>query len=108
MFGGLLVSVKLTAPPGVETGPLSVSVTVTVNGADPPIGAVAVSGLMEVEVARVLTVRLAVLLVVPGPLSVALTAPVVLFFSPVLVPVTYSEMVQEPPAAIVPPLKLAE
>jgi hypothetical protein len=47
-----------------------------VNIADPPIGAVAVVGAIVIEVARLLTVKLAMLLAVPGPLSVALTAPV--------------------------------
>src|SRR5258708_902816 len=45
------------------------------------------------------TVRVAVLLVVPVPPSVEVIAPVVLFSSPALVPVTFTEKVQEDPAA---------
>jgi len=45
------------------------------------------------------TVRVAVLLVVPVPPSVEVIAPVVLFLSPALVPVTLTEKVQEDPAA---------
>ena len=54
------------------------------------------------------TVTVAVLLVVPWPLSVAVIAPVVLFWTPVVVPVTLTTMVQEPLAASVPPLRLME
>src|SRR5712664_521694 len=70
--------------------------------------AVALSGAIEVEVVRVFTISDAVLLAAPGPLSVALTTPVVLFFTPVVVPVTFTEMLHELLAATVPPLKLAE
>src|SRR5690348_4441878 len=52
------------------------------------------------------TMRVAVLLVVPVPPSVELTAPVVLFTVPAVVPVTVTVSVQLPPAAIVPPLRL--
>src|SRR5713226_1255335 len=69
---------------------------------------VAVSGAIVVEVVRAFTVTEAVLLAAPGPLSVALTTPVVLFFTPVVVPVTFTEMLHEPLAAAVPPLKLAD
>jgi hypothetical protein len=79
-----------------------------VNIADPPIGAIAVAGAIEVEVVRALTVRVAVLLTGPGPLSVALMTPVWLFFTPVVVPVTFTEILHELLAATVPPLKLAE
>src|SRR5690349_21655093 len=54
----------------------------------------------------VMTVTVAVLLVVPAPVSVELIAPVVLFFAPVFVPFTLTTMVQEPPAAIAPPVNL--
>jgi len=40
----------------------------------------------------------------PAPVSVEVTLPVVLFFTPVVVPVTSTEKVQLPLAAIVPPL----
>ena len=56
------------------------------------------------------TVRLAVLLVVPVPPSVDVIALVVLLFVPAVVPVTFTENVQDDPtageAARVPPLKL--
>ena len=67
-----LLELTVTVPAGVETGPLSVSVTVTVKFVPCPMAAVALSGLMLVAVARVFTVNEAVLLVAPGPLSVAL------------------------------------
>src|ERR1700758_4006745 len=101
-----LAELTVTAPAGVETGPLSVSVTVMVKFAPWPIAAVAVSGLMVVEVARVFTVNEAVLLAAPGPLSVALIVPVVLFFTPVVVPVTFTEMLHEPVDVTAPELKL--
>ena len=52
------------------------------------------------------TVRVAVLLVAPVPPSVELTAPVVLAFAPAVLPVTFTENVQELFTAIVPPLRL--
>src|SRR6266566_2782177 len=70
--------------------------------------AVAVSGLMLVEVVRAFTFSVAVLLVAPGPLSVEVIAPVVLFFEPVVVPVTLNEIVHEPLAASVPAERLIE
>jgi hypothetical protein len=70
--------------------------------------AVAVRGAIEVEVARVFTVSDAVLLAAPEPLSVALITLVVLFFTPVVVPVTLTEMVHDPLDATVPPLRLTE
>src|SRR5437016_807594 len=70
--------------------------------------AVAVSGLMLVEFVRAFTFSVAVLLVAPGPLSAEVIAPVVLFFEPVVVPVTLSEIVHEPLAASVPADKLIE
>ena len=103
-----LVELTVTAPGGVETGPPSVSVTVTVKVAPWPIAAVAVSGLMVVELTRVFTVNEAVLLAAPGPLSVALITPVVLFFTPVVAPVMFTEMLHELPVATVPALKLTE
>jgi hypothetical protein len=54
------------------------------------------------------TVRVAVLLVAPGPLSFEVIVPVVLFCVPSAVAVTFSEMLHELLAATVPPLKLAE
>ncbi len=48
------------------------------------------------------------LAVFPVPPFVEVTLPVVLFFTPVVVPVTSTEMLQEPPAAIEPPLKVSE
>jgi hypothetical protein len=54
------------------------------------------------------TVRGAVLLVVPVPPSVELIGPVVLFFTPGVVPWTVSEMVQDPLVATDPPDRLAE
>jgi len=53
------------------------------------------------------TVSIAVLLVVPVPLSVALIAPVVLAFAPAVVPLTLTLTVQVPLAASEPPLKLS-
>src|SRR5581483_4403320 len=47
------------------------------------------------------TVRVAVLLVVPAPLSVAVTTPVVLFCAPAVMPVTFTENIQDPLAASV-------
>ena len=52
------------------------------------------------------TVKGAVLLVVPGPLSVAVMGPVVLVTGPVAVAVTFTEMAHEPEAAMVPALRL--
>jgi hypothetical protein len=46
--------------------------------------------------------------VLPAPPSVELTAPVVLFFVPAVVPVTFTENVHEAAAASVPPARLAE
>jgi len=50
------------------------------------------------------TVRVAVLLVDPGPVSVALTGPLVLFFTPGVAPVTITLIMQLPPAPIEPPV----
>ena len=63
---------------------------------------------MLVEFVRAFTFSVAVLLVAPGPLSAEVIAPVVLFFEPVVVPVTLSEIVHEPLAASVPADKLIE
>ncbi|PYP83367.1 MAG: hypothetical protein DMF61_23540, partial [Blastocatellia bacterium AA13] len=52
-----------------------------------------------------ITVRVAVLLTAPAPLSLELTAPVVLFHTPAEAPVTVTEKLQVPLAANVPPLK---
>src|SRR5262245_51539925 len=51
-------------------------------------------------------VTVAVLLVAPVPPLVERPAPVVLFFTPLVVPVTLRPIVQLPPVAIVPPVKL--
>src|SRR5262249_3503053 len=52
------------------------------------------------------TVRVAVLLAAPVPVSVALTAPLVLFLTPAVAPVTVTLIVQLPPAAIDPPVNV--
>src|ERR1700687_5872221 len=52
------------------------------------------------------TASVAVLLVAPAPVSVELTAPVVLDLVPAVVPVTFTVMEHEPPDASVPPVKL--
>src|SRR5689334_3505361 len=52
------------------------------------------------------TISTAVLLVAPVPPSVEVTAPVVLLCDPAATPVTFTEKVQLPAAAIVPPLRL--
>src|SRR6266852_3631543 len=52
------------------------------------------------------TARLAVLLVPPAPVSFELTAPVVLLFSPTLVPVTFRLTLHDALAAKLPPLRL--
>src|ERR1700722_4950860 len=73
VFDGLLVSVNATVPTGVEAVPKPVSVTVMVNIADPPIGAVAVVGATVVVVERAVTVKVAagVVLLLAWTLSVA-------------------------------------
>jgi hypothetical protein len=108
MVSAPLLELKVTVPEGVEVGLLSVSATVTTKFEPCPIAVVAVSGLMVVEVARAFTVTDAVLLVAPGPLSVEVIAPVVLFLVPVVVLVTFSEIAHEPLAATVPADKLIE
>ncbi len=62
-MAGLLVSVKDTVPVGVEAVPVSVSFTVIVNDAVPPIGAEALVGVIVVVVVRVVTVRVAAVVV---------------------------------------------
>src|SRR5574340_538741 len=52
------------------------------------------------------TVTVAVLLVVPVPPSVDVMAPVVLLWTPAVVPFTFTEKLHEPLAAIVPPDRL--
>ena len=54
------------------------------------------------------TVTVAVLLTVPVPPLVELTAPVVLFLIPVVAPVTLTDSVHEPAAATVAPLRLTD
>ena len=63
---------------------------------------------MLVDVVRVVTVRVEVSLVAPGPLSLAVITPVVLLFSPVVVPVTLSEMLHEPLDVTVPAARLTD
>lgn len=53
------------------------------------------------------TVIVAVLLTVPVPPCVELTAVVVLFLTPAVAPVTVTAIVQDEPAAIVPPVKVS-
>ena len=55
-----------------------------------------------------MTVRIAVLLVTPGPLSVASITPVVLLATPSVVPVTFTVIVHCAPPAKVPPVRLIE
>ena len=105
---GTLAELIATVPVGVRPGPLSVSVTVMVKFAPWPMAAVAVSGLIAVVVVRAFTVRVAVLLAAPGPLSVAVITPVVLLFTPVVVPVTFTEMLHGPLDARVPAARLTE
>src|SRR5678815_103387 len=96
VLDGALTELTDTLPAGVRGAPLSVSVIVMVKFVPWPMDVVEVSGAMLVDVVRVFTVRVAVLLVAPAPLSVAVIAPVVLLFSPVVMPVTLSEMLHEP------------
>jgi hypothetical protein len=59
VFAGLLTSVIVTVPNGVDFVPVSTSLTVIVNCAEPPMGAEALVGVMVVVVARAVTVRAA-------------------------------------------------
>jgi len=108
VLSGLLASVTAIVPAGFDTGGASISFTVMVKLALPPMEAVAVRGMIVVEVVRVFTVSEAVLLAAPGPLSVDVITPVVLFFAPVVVPVTFTEMLHEPLDARVPAARLTE
>ena len=95
-------SLNTTVPVGVPAVEVTVAVNVTVcancDGLTDEVTTVVVDALV--------TVRFAVLLVVPVPPFVDVTAPVVLLFTPAVVPVTVTEGVQIPPAVNVPLLKL--
>ena len=107
VLDGLLVEVTANVPTGFDAGPESVSVTVMVSVAAVPTGVLAVSGLMVVDVVRVVTVTLAEA-VFPVPPLVEVTAAVVLFLAPEVVPFTFTEKVQEALAASVAPDRLTE
>jgi hypothetical protein len=107
VLAGLLVEVTATVPAAFDTGPESVSVTVMVKVAPTPTAVLAVSGLIVVEVVRAVTVTLAVA-VLPVPPLVELTAAVVLVFTPVEAPFTFTENVQEVLDARVAPVRLTE
>ena len=80
-------------------------VIVKVRVVTPPIGIVAAPNALLIA-APPTTVSVAVLLVAPAPLSVELIAPVVLFHTPAVIPVTVTLKLQVPAPASVPPLKL--
>jgi hypothetical protein len=107
VLDGLLLEVTATGPAAFDTGPESISVTVMVKVAPTPTGVLAVSGLIVVEVVRAVTVKLAAA-VLPVPPLVEVTAPVVLLFTPVEVPFTFTENVQEVLDARVAPDRLTE
>ena len=118
----------IVPPPQEPVRPLGVATTkpegrVSVNAT--PVRAVPVLGLVIVNVRLVvtftlmlaapkalvidggaITVMLAVLLVAPGPLCVDEIGPVVFALAPAVVPCTFTEIVQEPLAARVPPARL--
>ena len=70
-----------------------------------PFGAINVGAKVSASDGGPMTVRLADA-VPPVPPAVELTVPVVLFFAPAVVPVTFTENVQKLLAAIVPPKRL--
>jgi len=80
-------------------------VMVKVSTLVPPCGIVAASKLFEIDGGPI-TVSVAVFEVAPAPLSFELIAPVVLFHTPVVDPVTVTLKLQLPPPVSVPPLKL--
>jgi hypothetical protein len=122
-------AVAVSVPPQVFVAPAGVATTIPAGrlsvNATPVSTAVFAAGFVMVKVnvefwfswtvvgeklfamvSGATTIKVALLLVPPGPLSVALTTPVVLTFVPALVPVTLTMMVQEPLGANVPPLRL--
>lgn len=80
-------------------------VSVKVSVATPFNGTVGDENCLAI-VAGASTVTVAVLLVAPDPLSLELTAPVVLFFTPAVVPVTVTLKVQVPLAAMDAPVRV--
>jgi hypothetical protein len=96
---------KLTVPDGFDLTPASVSTTVAVTCIVWPF----TTGLTlnETDVAVVLgTMVILADAVPPGPDSVAVTAPVVLFFTPAVVEKTLTEKLQLALAARAPPVKV--
>ena len=124
----LLAAVAVSVPPHVLLAPFGVATTspeTRVSEKATPLKAVPVLGLVMVNVTLVeplsgillapnalvmvggaTTVRAAVLLVLPAPVSAELMAPVVLDLVPADVPVTFTPMEHEPIEASVPPVKL--
>jgi len=124
----LLPAVAVRVPPHVLLAPFGVatiSPETRVSEKATPLKAVPVLGLVMVNVTLVeplsgillapnalvmvggaTTVSVAVLLVLPAPVSAELMAPVVLDLVPADVPVTFTPMEHEPPDASVPPVKL--
>jgi hypothetical protein len=110
-----LLGVDITNPAGtlsVTEIPVTVAVvlgfvTVKVSVAMPPCGIVEALKSLVIDGGST-TVSVAVLEVVPAPLSLAETAAVVLFIVPPLVPVTFIVMVQEVLAAREPPARFTE
>src|SRR6266851_2803484 len=125
----LLAAVAVSVPPQVLLAPFGVATTspaTRVSEKATPVNDVPVLlGLVMVNVTLVeplsgtlvapnallmlggaTTVSVAVLLVAPAPVSVELTAPVVLFLVPAVVPVTFTMMEHEPLDPSVPPDKL--
>ena len=98
---GPLVEVTATDPIGFDGGPESVSITVIMKFVPVPTGVLAVSGLIVVAVVRAVTVMLADA-VLPVPPLVEVTAAVVLFFTPEVVPFTFTEIEHELLTATVP------
>jgi len=124
----LLPAVAVSVTPHVLLAPFGVATTspeTRVSEKATPLKAVPVLGLVMVNVTLVeplsaillapnallmvggaTTVRVAVLLALPAPVSTELMAPVVLDLVPADVPVTFTPMEHEPPDASVPPVKL--
>ena len=109
-----LGGVATTIPAGrVSVKPMPVSVAellaglvmVKVNVEVPPNGMLVGENALTI-VGGPTTVNIAVLLVPPGPLSFELMLPVVLLFTPTVVPVMFRLIVHDPPAANAPPLRL--
>jgi len=119
------VVVKVPPPQVLELPPVTVSPAGNVSVTETPVRVVVVFGLVMVKVNTLvpfngivaasklfdieggpITVNWAVLLVLPIPLSLELTAPVVLFQTPVLAPVTVTLIIQLLLAAIAPPVNV--